>query len=114
MTTINIVDLRVRTIIGTHPWERTNKQELILNIRLEYDASKAARSDNLKDALDYEEIAQAITKIVEKSHYFLLEKLAARVLDQLKTYSKLQKASVSIQKPQALAEARTISYTISF
>ena len=114
MTTINIVDLRVRTIIGTHPWERTNKQELVINITLQYDASKASRSDKLEDALDYEQIAKAVIKLVEASKYQLLEKLAAKVMDKLKSYKVLEHASLRIDKPQALAEARTISYQISF
>jgi D-erythro-7,8-dihydroneopterin triphosphate epimerase len=113
MAIINIVDLRVRTIIGTHPWERKNKQEIILNITLEYDATKASRSDKLEDALDYEQIANAVIKVVENSKYFLLEKLAAKVMDKLKTYKRLQNVYLQVDKPQALAQARSISYTIT-
>src|SRR4051812_20704980 len=113
MAIINIVDLRARTIIGTHPWERKNKQELIINITLEYDATKASRSDKLSDALDYEKIAKAVIKTIEQSRCLLLEKLAAKLMDLLKTNKVLQKASLRIDKPQAVPEARTISYQIS-
>ena len=113
MAIINIVDLRVRTIIGTHSFERKNKQELIINISLEYDARKASRSDNLKDAIDYEHIAKAVIKTVENSRCLLLEKLAARVMDTLKGYQGLQNVSLRIDKPHALEQARCISYTIS-
>lgn len=114
MATVDIVDLRVRAIIGTHPWERRNKQELIINISLQYDASKAGRSDKLKDALDYEEVAKAVIKTVEASKCFLLERLASKIKDRLKAYPALEKASLCIQKPQALADARTIAYRVSF
>ncbi|MBF0490094.1 MAG: dihydroneopterin aldolase [Candidatus Omnitrophica bacterium] len=113
MAIIDIVDLKVRTIIGTHPWERENKQELIINISLEYDASKASRSDNLKDAIDYEQITKAVIKTVENSQCHLLEKLAAKVMDKIKGFQGLQKVSLRIDKPQALAEARSISYIIN-
>ena len=113
MAIIDIVDLRVRTIIGTHPWERKNKQELIINISLEYDSSKASRSDNLKDAVDYEQIAKAVIKTVENSRCLLLEKLAAKIMDQLKSNKGLQNVSLRIDKPHALAEAGCISYRIS-
>ena len=112
MAIIDIVDLRVRAIIGTHPWERKNKQELIINISLGYDAKKASRSDNLKDAIDYEHIAKTVIKTVENSRCLLLEKLAAQVVDKLKSYRNLQNVSLRIDKPQALAEARCISYKI--
>ena len=112
MAIIDIVDLRVRTIIGTHPWERKNKQELIINMSLEYDASKASRSDKLSDAIDYEQIAKTVIKTVENSHCLLLEKLAAKVMDQIKSFKGLENVFLQIDKPQALPEARSISYRI--
>ncbi len=113
MALIDIVDLRIRTIIGTHPWERKNKQELIINLTLQYDAQKAARSDNLKDALDYEKIANMVIQTVEKSRCLLLERLAEQIVAQLKKFKGLQGASLKIDKPQAIAQARCISYSVS-
>jgi len=113
MAIIDIDGLKVRTIIGTHPWERKNKQELIIHLSLKYDAQKASLSDNLKDALDYEQIAKAVIKTVENSRCFLLEKLAEKILNQLKTFKGLQSVSLQIDKPQALPEARCVSYKIS-
>ena len=78
MAIIRINDLKVRTIIGAHPWERVNKQELVINITIEYDASKACHSDKLKDALNYESVAAKAIKIAERSRYTLLEKLAGK------------------------------------
>ncbi len=43
MAVIRINDLKVRVLIGAYSWERVNKQELIINITIEYDASKACR-----------------------------------------------------------------------
>jgi len=80
MAIIRIHDLNFRSIIGAHSWERTNKQDVIVNLTIEYDASKASRSDRLKDALDYEALALKVGRIVERSRYQLLEKLASRIL----------------------------------
>ncbi len=113
MAIVDIVDLRVRTIIGTHTFERKNKQEIIINLSLEYDANKASRSDNLKDAMDYEHIANVVIRIVENSRCLLLEKLAAKIMDMLKGYKGLQKVSLRIDKPQAIAQARCVSYKIT-
>ena len=112
MATIDIVDLRVRTIIGTHPWERKNKQELTINLSFDYDSQKASRSDNLKDAVDYEQIAKIVIKLSEESKCFLIEKLADKIITKLKSFKGLQKISLRIDKPQALAEARMVSYKI--
>ena len=114
MATIDIVDLRVRTIIGTHSWERKNKQELIINISLEYDAQKASRSDKLTDAINYEHIAKSVIKTAENSRCLLLEKLASKIAQKFRVYKGLKRVSLSIDKPLALAEARCISYKINF
>lgn len=113
MATIDIVDLRLRTIIGTHPWERKNKQEIIINLSLEYDAQKASRSDRLADALDYEKITNSVIKTVEKSKCQLLEKLAGDIILKLKVFKNVERGFLQIDKPQAIAQAKGISYRIS-
>ena len=112
MATIRINDLRLRAIIGTHPWERKNKQDLVLNIVIEYDASKASKSDRLKDALDYEAIAGRVSKAIARSRYYLLEKLAARVLEVVSADPKVISARVRIDKPHAIGEARSVSFEL--
>ena len=109
MAVIRIVDLKVRAIIGAHPWEKINKQELVLNISVEYDAAKASQSDSLKDALNYEALAQKVIKLVERSQYALLEKLIAKVKGLLMADKRIDRIFIRIDKPQAIAQARCVS-----
>ena len=114
MSTIRINDLHLRVFIGTHPWERKNKQDLILNLAICYDASKASRSDHFKDALDYEVLADRVTRAVQRSRHHLLEKLAAKVLDVvLAADPRVTGAWVRIDKPHAIGEARSVSFELS-
>ena len=113
MTTIRINDLRLRALIGTHPWERRNKQDLILNLVIEYDARLACKSDQLKDALDYESITAQVIKTVERSRCFLLEMLAAKIARVVMAHSKVQSVFVRMDKPHAIGQARSISFEIS-
>ena len=53
MTKIRITDLKLRAVIGTNDWERETKQDVVINIAIDYDATKASESDDLKDAIDY-------------------------------------------------------------
>ncbi len=112
MALIRIIDLKARAIIGTHPWERKNKQEIILNITIEYDAAKASKSDKLKDALNYEEVANKALRLIERSSYLLLEKLTARVLDIVMADKRVVSAWVRIDKPQAIAQAKAVSFEL--
>ncbi|MBZ0166672.1 MAG: FolB domain-containing protein, partial [Candidatus Omnitrophica bacterium] len=71
MATIQISNLRLRTIIGANDWERDHKQDVIINIRIGFDAGKSIASDELKDTVDYKTITKDIIEEVEGSSYFL-------------------------------------------
>jgi FolB domain-containing protein len=113
MATIRINDLKVRVLIGAHSWEKVNKQELIINITIEYDASKACKSDKLKDALNYDSVATKAVKIAERSHHTLLEKLTSKLLQGIMSDRRVLAAHVRVGKPQALAQASTVSFELS-
>jgi FolB domain-containing protein len=113
MPVIRISDLKIRTLIGAYPWEKVNKQELIINITIEYDASKACISDKLKDALNYDSVAAKAIKIAERSHHTLLEKLTSKLLAGIMSDRRVLAAHVRVDKPQALAQARCVSFELS-
>jgi len=113
MAVIRINDLKVRTLIGAYSWERINKQELIINITIEYDASKAGRSDKLKDALNYESVAAQAIKTAERSRYALLEKLTTKLLAGIMSDSRVEAAYVRVDKTHAIPQARCVSFELS-
>jgi D-erythro-7,8-dihydroneopterin triphosphate epimerase len=111
---IRIKNLRLRAIIGVNSWEREHAQEVVLNVELEYDGTRAADTDSIEDAIDYKRLKLQIMQEVEASHYFLLEKLASRVLELVARDPKVQRAVVEIDKPSALRFADSVSVTTSF
>lgn len=113
MASIHINGLKVRAIIGAHPWERKNKQELIVHVSLSYDAIKASKSDQLKDALDYEAMANLLVKTIEKSQFKLLEKLAAVLLRKIMQDKRVIEARIRLDKPQAIAAAQSVSVELA-
>jgi len=113
MAIIRINDLKVRTLIGAYSWERVNKQELVINMAIEYDASKACFSDKLKDALNYESVAAKAVKTAQRSRYALLEKLTARLLAGVMSDRRVQAAYVRVDKAHALPLARCVSFELS-
>ncbi len=113
MATIKIKDLKLRTILGVEEWERKVKQDIIINIVIEFDASKAAESDDLNDTVDYKSMKQNIIKLVEDSQFFLVEKLAAEVIGICMSDQLVKKASVEIDKPHALRFANSVSVTLT-
>lgn len=106
---IRITDLTLKTIIGIFDWERTRKQKVVINVEIVFNAAKAAKSDNVKDTIDYKTITKKIIKHVEASKYFLIEKMADQVLKIVMEDAKAKAAKVRIDKPGALRFARSVS-----
>jgi FolB domain-containing protein len=113
MATIHITDLHLRTIIGINDWERDKKQDVYLNIALQFDGAKASHSDKIQDTIDYKKLTKRIIAKVESSKYFLLEKLAAQVLNLIFEDKKVEAATVRIDKPMALRFAKSVSVTLT-
>ena len=113
MAIIRISNLKLRTIIGIHDWEREHKQDVIINVAITFDAQKASESDCLEDTLDYKAITKHIIQEVESSNYYLLERLAKNVLNIVLEYPKVQEATVRVDKPFALRFADSVSVEMS-
>ncbi len=111
---IKLKNLRLRTIVGVNNWERTQAQEVVLNIAMEFDGSAAAASDNIADTIDYKALKHRIMDAVEGSSFYLLERLAARVIEVIKSDPKVNWASVEIDKVGALRFCDSVSVTETF
>jgi FolB domain-containing protein len=112
MDKILIRDLSLRAIIGTFPEERNIKQDVLFNIELHCDLSKAGKSDKLEDTVNYKEVKQAIIKHVEKSECFLVEALAEQVAKICLSQEGVKSTKVTLDKPGALRYARSVAVEI--
>jgi dihydroneopterin aldolase/D-erythro-7,8-dihydroneopterin triphosphate epimerase len=110
--TIEIRDLLLRAIIGINPDERTNRQDVLLNIALDADLRPAARSDDIRDAVNYRTIAKNVIDFVERSQFQLVESLAEAVAALCLRDERVSRVRVSIQKPGALRFAASVGVTI--
>jgi len=56
MDSVFIEGLCVDTVIGVHDWEKEIQQRLEIDIRMRWDNSKAAQTDNYQYALCYDTV----------------------------------------------------------
>lgn len=110
---IYIRDLTTRCIVGINPDERVNKQEVIINIVLEANLSKAGASDNIDDTVDYKRIKQSVLELVEKSEFLLIERLADAIAQTCLREPRVQTVQVMLDKPGALRFARSVAVEIT-
>lgn len=111
--TIKIKNLALRAIIGFNEWERNKKQDLVLNVEMEFEAKKAVESDKIEDSLDYKEIKNEIIAGVEASSFHLLETLASHVLEIVMDHPQVLAATVEVDKPHSLRFAKSVSVVVS-
>ena len=111
--TIRITNLSLQVIIGCNEWERDKKQDIIINISMEFDHCCAAQSDDLSTTLDYRGIKKRIISEINNSSFMLLEKLTDHILDIIMSYEKVLNATVRVDKPRALRYADSVSIEIS-
>lgn len=72
--------------------------QFIVDVRIETDTSKAAESDDLKDAVNYQAVFETVKKEMQVKSK-LLENVANRILDTLhKNFPVIEKAQVKISK----------------
>ena len=62
MDKIFIKNLLLRGILGIHPDERVNQQDILINITLFTDIKNAARTDDEKDAVNYKNVKNRVIK----------------------------------------------------
>jgi D-erythro-7,8-dihydroneopterin triphosphate epimerase len=109
---IRINDLQLRCIIGINDWERTQKQDVIINVTLYADLNKPCQTDNLSDSIDYKEIKKEIIAIVENSSFNLIERLAVEIAKICLSPPLVEAVQVRVDKPGALRFAKSVGVEI--
>ena len=111
--TIRIKNLRLRTYIGFNDDEIKNKQDVVINAVIKYDAHQAAQSDEVENAINYKTVTKSIIRLVENNRYYLLEKLTSDILAIAAEHPWVSWAEVEVDKPHALRFADSVSLSIS-
>jgi dihydroneopterin aldolase len=103
--TIQVRGIRVFGHHGANPGEKNVAQPFDIDVALELDLTSARTSDALDDTLDYSKLHATIVRIVRDNSYDLLERLGADILAALLADARVQRASVTIAKPNLMAGA---------
>ncbi len=109
---IEIHDLLLRTIIGVNDWERKDRQDVRINLRLFTDTRVAGQSDRLDDTLNYRALTKAVIALVEGSQFYLVEKLAEEIARLCVVRFGVPEVEVQVEKPGALRFARSVGVRI--
>lgn len=112
MDIIFIEQLSIITTIGVYAWEQKIQQKLVLDIEIGFKKCKAAKSDEVKDCLNYADISKAIIANIKKNPCALIERVAEDVATFLLEDFSVPWVRVKVSKPGAIVEALNVSVII--
>ena len=98
MNRVELVDMHFYAYHGCFEEEQIIGNNFLVNFWADFDMSKPAATDDIEDALNYQEVYNVIREqMMIKSH--LLEHVARRILDAVKArFPYIEKAEVQISK----------------
>lgn len=105
--------LKVEAVIGVYDWERAINQPILIDIALETDISRAAVSDDVKDALNYKAVCDDVSAWCKEIQAELLEYLAGQIADRLIANYSCKTVTLSVAKPTAIAQADAVGVQIT-
>lgn len=112
---IDIEGMEFYAYHGHYKEEQIVGNRFLINLRIETDCSKAAESDNIKDAANYQ-TAYKIIKAEMKKKSNLLENIAGRILDSIyENMENIKSATIKVSKmnPPMGGKIKNVSITMT-
>ena len=103
---VGLEGLKITCIVGIHPHERVNEQDLFIDISCQADFAAAAASEHVRDAVDYSEIAEELDRLAQDRQYQLIETFAEEASARMfELYPSVVSLELTIRKPAAVPAA---------
>lgn len=112
MDIVYIRELEIETIIGIYDWERQQRQVVSLDLEMATDIRPAAIDDDIKKTLDYKSVAKRLIDFVEKSEFFLVEKLAEEIAAIVQKEFDVSWVKLRLGKPGAVTGSKEVGVII--
>ncbi|MEI8092628.1 MAG: dihydroneopterin aldolase [Spirochaetales bacterium] len=96
----------IQVAIGAWDEEKAATQQLVLDVRLRGDFSRATATDRLDEALDYAVLRQDCERWLLGKRWVLLEAFTADLCQHLLTPDLVREVTATVLKPAAQAPVR--------
>ena len=112
MDKVFIKDLMVRGIIGISESERSQPQDIVINVILYTDISQGAKSDDIANCVNYRTVAKAIIKHIQEVPRFTVEALAEDIASICLSAGHVARTIVRVEKPGAVRFSKSVGVEI--
>jgi len=112
MDQVLIRDLLVRGVIGVTERERSQPQDIVINVVLFTDISRGAESDDITKCVNYRTVAKKLFAYTEKAERFTVEALAVDLANLCLEEQGVEGVRVRVEKPGAVRFSRSVGVEI--
>ncbi len=112
MDQVIIQDLLARGVIGISDRERERPQDILINVILFTDITRAAETDNIQDCVDYSKVAKKLMAHTEGVGRHTVEALVTDLARLCLDEPGVQGVRVRVEKPGAVRFSRSVGVEI--
>tara|TARA_B100001146_G_scaffold160134_1_gene141158 strand:+ start:239 stop:613 length:375 start_codon:yes stop_codon:yes gene_type:complete len=110
---IFIEGLECFTVIGINDWEKKTKQLIIIDFSIFILQIPNKNKDLIAETIDYKNLSYKVKSFVEESNFDLIETLAKEIALLCLKVEKVVKATVRVNKPNALKISKNVGVIVS-
>jgi dihydroneopterin aldolase len=101
--------------LGIHPHEKSGPQRIVLSVELvvrDDSAPAAIGPDDFRRVVDYERLVDTARATVAEGHVLLVETLAEKVALAALADDRVERARVTVEKPDAFPDVATVGVVV--
>ena len=96
---INVENIPCYVSIGIHDEEKKMGQKLLIDVTVEIDSSKATKTDDVSNTINYVDIYNTVQKTGKSKSYSLIETLAESVFEAIIVHPSVKSVKIKVHKP---------------
>ena len=81
--TLTLHEITIECHLGVEEWERVIPQPVWIDLELSIDAAKAAKRDDMRNAVDYARVISVVSEVARQGSFKLIETLAEQIAARL-------------------------------
>jgi dihydroneopterin aldolase len=112
MDIVFVKDLRFKTIVGLWDWERQMPQTVSIDLEMGWDMSRAAKTEELSDTLDYKSISKRVEQFVKEKQFKLVEAAADSIAALVMNEFGVPWVRVAMHKPFAVTGSKSVGVVV--
>ena len=109
---ILVKNLKAKTIIGVHDWEKEKPRDIILNLSLGFNIKLASQTDSLVHTIDYDHLSNRLIQFIENQNFNLIESLIEACAQIILTEYDVDDVLITIDKPKAIPISDSVAIQI--